>query len=153
MLLGIRTAPKDDLGCSSAELVYGTPLTVPGDFVPNLTTHSDHHTHLQRLREQVRSIAPVPTSRHGTTGGSVPRDLNLAKFVFIRRDAHRWPLQRPYEGPFKVIQPGPKTFLIDIGGKSETISVDRLKPAHVDLEQPVEVAVPRPRGRPPKLSQ
>ena len=25
VLLGIRTAPKEDLGCSSAELVYGTP--------------------------------------------------------------------------------------------------------------------------------
>eukprot|EP00731_Ephydatia_muelleri_P031013 Em0022g527a len=30
VLLGIRTAPKDDLGCSLAELVYGAPLTVPG---------------------------------------------------------------------------------------------------------------------------
>ncbi|KAI0241039.1 hypothetical protein LSAT2_002963, partial [Lamellibrachia satsuma] len=34
VLLGIRTAPKEDLGCSSAELVYGAPLTVPGDFIP-----------------------------------------------------------------------------------------------------------------------
>jgi len=33
ILLGIRTASKEDLHCSSAELVYGAPLTVPGDFV------------------------------------------------------------------------------------------------------------------------
>jgi transposase InsO family protein len=26
-IVGIRTAPKEDLGCSSAELVYGAPLT------------------------------------------------------------------------------------------------------------------------------
>ena len=32
ILLGIRTAPKDDLQSSSAELAYGSPLTVPGDF-------------------------------------------------------------------------------------------------------------------------
>ena len=151
VLLGIHTAPKEDLGCSSAELVYGTPLTVPGDFVPSLTIHSDHRNHLQRLREQIRTLAPIPTSQHGTVCGSVPGSLQQAKFVFIRRDAHRGPLQRPYEGPFKVIQTGSKTFLVDIGGKSETISVDRLKPAHVDLEQPVKVAVPRPRGRPPKI--
>ena len=33
VLLGIRTVPKEDLRTSSAELVYGAPLTVPGDFV------------------------------------------------------------------------------------------------------------------------
>ena len=35
VLLGIRTAPKEDLGSSTAELVYGSPLTVPGDFTPD----------------------------------------------------------------------------------------------------------------------
>ena len=34
-----------------------------------------------------------------------------------------------------------------------TVSVDRLKPAKVDWEQPVEVAVPRRRGRPSKQLQ
>ena len=34
VLLGIRTAPKEDLQSSSAELVYGQPLWVPGDFIP-----------------------------------------------------------------------------------------------------------------------
>ena len=94
-------------------------------------------------------MTPVPTSRHGATPASVPADLQRAKFVFIRRDAHRMPLQHPYEGPFKVIENGPKTFKIDIGGKTETITVDRLKPAHLDLDNPVQVAQPRPRGRPP----
>ena len=130
MLLGIRTAPKEDLGCSSAEMVYGTPLTVPGDFIPNHSI-SDNNLQLQRLHDQVRSLVLVPTSQHGAVPTSVPRNLQQAKFVFIRRDAHRTPLQRPYEGPFKVIKPGSKTFQIDIGGKTETLSVDRLKPAHL----------------------
>ena len=110
VLLGIWTAPKEDMGCSSAELEYGTLLTVPGDFVANPTAQSDHNKHLQRLREQVCSLAPVPTSQHGTGHSSVPTSLQQTKFVFIRRDAHRAPFQRPYEGPFKVIQPGSKTF-------------------------------------------
>ncbi|KAK3892978.1 hypothetical protein Pcinc_003157 [Petrolisthes cinctipes] len=33
VLLGIRTAPKEDLATSSAELVYGAPLILPGDFI------------------------------------------------------------------------------------------------------------------------
>jgi len=98
------------------------------------------------------SLVPVPTSQHGAVPTSVPRDLQQAKFIFSRRDAHRTPLQHPYEGLIKVIQPGSKTFQIDIGGKTETISVDRLKPAHIDLELPAQVAMPRPRGRPPKNS-
>ena len=32
VLLGIRTALKNDLQCSTAELVYGTTLRLPGEF-------------------------------------------------------------------------------------------------------------------------
>ena len=150
VLLGIRTVPKEDLGCSSAEMVYGAPLTVPGDFIPSsVSTTSQPSSYLRQLRDQVRGFAPIPTSQHGALHTSFPGTLQQAKFVFIRRDAHRTPLQRPYEGPFKVIQPGMKTFQVDVGGKRETIAVDRLKPAHVSEDNPVKVAMPRRRGRPP----
>ena len=154
VLLGIRTMPKAELGCSSAEIVFGAPLTVPGDFIPSCRrTQSDVTRHLRQLREQVRSLVPVPTSQHGAVSTSVPCNLQQAKYVFIHHDAHRTPLQRPYEGPFKVIQPGPKTFIVDIGGKNETISVDRLKPACMDLEQPAAKAEPRRRRGRPKNHQ
>ena len=152
MLLGIRTAPKEELGYSSAEMVYGTPLTVPGDFLPSLVgTHDDTTLCLCQLRDQVRSLIAISTSCHGTVRSSVPQNLQQAKFVFICCDAHRKPLQRPYEGPFKVIQPGLKTFQVDVRGRSETISVDRLKPAEIDLEHPAQVAVTRRCGQPRKL--
>ena len=38
VLLRIRTAPKEDLVCFSAELVYGHPLIVPGDLLAIPTT-------------------------------------------------------------------------------------------------------------------
>ena len=61
------------------------------------------------------------------------------------------PFQRPYEGPLWVIEPGSKTFKLDIGGKMEAIMVDKLNPTQLDLNCPVEVTEPRPRGRqPPK---
>jgi transposase InsO family protein len=85
VLLGIRTAPKEDLGCSSAEIIYGAPLTVPGDFVPSCVhTHLDVPLHLRQLCDQVRGLAPVPTSRHGTVPATVPCNLQQAKYVFIR---------------------------------------------------------------------
>jgi len=33
VLLGLRAAPKDESGFSSAELVLGSPLTLPGQFL------------------------------------------------------------------------------------------------------------------------
>ncbi len=147
VLLGIRTTPKEDLGCSSAELVYGYPLTVPGEFVPEHSIH-DPLSHLRRIRDTVRSLVPVPTSQHGAVPTAVPGNLHNAKYVFIRRDAHHSPLQRPYEGPFRVVQSGPKTFQVDVGGRVDTISIDRLKPAYLDPEQPIPDIARRPRGRP-----
>ncbi|GBN45416.1 hypothetical protein AVEN_8262-1, partial [Araneus ventricosus] len=36
ILLGIRTALKEDIGSSAAELIYGTNLRYPGEFFPPL---------------------------------------------------------------------------------------------------------------------
>ena len=69
---------------------------------------------------------------------------------FVRRDCHRAPLDRPYEGPFKVVHAGLKVFIIDRGGKLESICIDRLKPAYLDFDMPVPLAIPRPRCRPRK---
>lgn len=148
VLLGIRTAPKEDLGTSSAELVFGEPLTVPGEFIPASNAPSDASSHLATFRDKVRFLAPTPTSRHGLRPSFVPQELSKCQFVFVRRDGHKSVWQHPYEGPFKVISPGQKTFIIDRGGKADSVSIDRLKPAHLDLHQPVPAVAPKPRGRP-----
>ena len=42
VLLGIRTCLKSDLGCSTAELVYGTTLKLPSDFFITTTPNRIH---------------------------------------------------------------------------------------------------------------
>ncbi|CAF98772.1 unnamed protein product [Tetraodon nigroviridis] len=117
VMLGLRSAPKEDLGASPAELVLGQPLRVPGEFLPE----------------------------------SAPPDLLTARFVFVRHDAHRSPLRPPYDGPFRVLETGTKSFMLDMGGRAERVTLDRLKPAHLLAGQDVLLAqVPR-RGRPPKV--
>ena len=69
VLLGIRTAPKEDLHTSSAELVYGAPLTVPGDFVtaPNTTASPDIllHTLHRKVKVSCRYLHPnMAHNRH-----------------------------------------------------------------------------------------
>ena len=149
VLLGIRTAPKEDIKSSSAELVYGAPLTVPGDFLATPSGTDEPTKILPQLREKVGKLAPVPTTHHGSSRVAyVPSTLHNSQFVFVRRDSHRTPLQRPYEGPFKVIEHDDKVFTLDVGGRNEVVSVDRLKPAHLDVDKPVPLAAPPRRGRP-----
>ena len=148
VLLGIRTAPKEDLGCSSAELVYGAPLTVPGDFIPRGQETQEAARFLPRLRERVRDLAPRPSIPHGTRPSSVPSTLAHSAYVFVRRDSHRPPLTPPYEGPYKVLTHGEKSFVLDYGNRHDRVSIDRLKPAHLDSDIPVDAAKRAPRGRP-----
>ena len=74
-----------------------------------------------------------------------------AKYVYIRTDTVKTPLQKPYSGPYTVLAPGEKEFLVDMGGRVERISIDRLKPAQVDPTKPVQLQQPARRGRPPAL--
>ena len=153
VLLGIKTALKEDLRASSAELVYGYPSTVPGDFVIYEDDPPPPAQALPKLRETVSKLLLTPTSRHGTTKDSVPLSLAASPYVFVRKGGTQAPLQKPYEGPFQVIEYGGKTFKLEKGNRTEIMSVDRLKPTHLDLEDPVIVAEPRRRGRPPQKKE
>lgn len=44
----------------------------------------------------------------------------------------RKPLQSPYDGPYKVIEHTDKYFVVEVKGKQDTISLDWLKPTHLD---------------------
>ena len=148
VMLGLRSAPKDDLQASSAELVYGQPLRVPGEFLPDATAPWSAAFHRAASRDIADAFIPVPTSRHGLPRSYVPRDLPSAKYVFIRHDGHRTPLRPPYDGPFRVLEGGPKNFVVDMGGRPERVAIDRLKPAHVDVGEPLQLAQPPRRGAP-----
>ena len=50
--------------------------------------------------------------------------------MFIRHDATRKPLQHLYNGSYKVLKRESKHFVIDINGRHDTVTLDRLKPAH-----------------------
>ena len=139
VLLGIRAAPKEDLECSSVELVCGAPLTVPGDFLPRNQESQETGQFLPRLRETVRGLAPRPPVPHGTRPSSVPATLATSEYVFIRRDWHRPPRTPLYEGPYDVLAHGDTSLTIDLG--------NRLKPAFRDPVRPIDAARRPPRGR------
>ena len=114
VMLGLRTAPKEDIGASVAEMVYGAPLTVPGAFVgPACSTEAAEHLH--RMRQVAGRLVPAPDAWHGIPGSSTEKGLEDAEFVFVRRDAAHGPLQAPYTGPYRVLERSDKHFVIQCG--------------------------------------
>jgi hypothetical protein len=53
VLLGLRAAPKEDSALSSAELVYGEPLVLPGQFVDTALPSPDF---VQQLRDRMAAL-------------------------------------------------------------------------------------------------
>lgn len=134
VLLGIRTSLKTDVGCSAAELVYGTTLRLPGEFFASPPADAcpdpaDYATRLRETMKQLRATAPR-LSRGPST--FVSDELATGTHVFLRHDAVRKPLQPPYDGPYKVLRRGTKTMTLDIRGRQEVVALDRVKPAHLD---------------------
>ena len=136
VLLGIRTSPKEDLGCSSAELVYGDTLRLPGEFFysSNAPVNMPSMDFVTQLRGNMRRLRPTPTSHHSQQQRRTSAALPNCKYVFVRKDAHRTPLECPYRGPFRVLERAPKYYTLMVNGRSDMVSVDRLKPAHLDQD-------------------
>ena len=111
VLLGIRTMPKEDLNASSAELVYGAPLTVPGDFSPIQPGQftPSVSAHLDTMRHKMDILQPPPMSRHGEHRVHMPKSLQTSSYVFVRKDGYHSTLATPYSGPYKVIEHGVAT--------------------------------------------
>ncbi|XP_064468688.1 uncharacterized protein LOC135382951 [Ornithodoros turicata] len=132
VLLGIRAALKPDLGCSSAELVYGSALRLPADFFVPPQHQPAPAEYLQRLQRFFASLRPTPTRTDSSRKVHVPQELATETHVFLRTDAVRRALTPPYSGPHTILSRGEKTFRISIRGKPETVSADRVKPAFVE---------------------
>ena len=130
VLLGLRSAVRDDAACSPADLLYGSPLRLPGPMLsPSSLAPPDPASFAAHLRGLMLTANPVPVSYHGTPPSRVDPLLAAASHVFLRGDAVRRPLVPPYDGPFPVIKRSAKVFDILKGNKTITVSVDHLKPA------------------------
>ena len=115
---------------------------------------------MANLRVEVARLQPTPTSAHRTPWLFIPGQLESATHVFVRRGGVQPSLSAPYEGPFRVISRTPTGFHVRMSrGRTELITLNRLKPAHVstdqdETEEPQDLddnqpPSPRPPGRPP----
>ncbi|MPC39511.1 hypothetical protein E2C01_033048 [Portunus trituberculatus] len=102
-----------------------------------------------RLCEIVGRFSPAPSSRHGLQSTYVLPNLQHWKYVFLRRDSLCTSPQKQYKGLFKVLHNHHMAFIIDRGKKPETVAVDQCKLAHLNTDQPMQVAQLPRKGCPP----
>lgn len=88
-LLGIRTTPKQELHCSSAEIVYGTTLRLPGGiFYPSHNVGTDNPAgYAAKVRNFMQKMHPVPPRLPQQRATYVDPALSKCTHVFLRHDA------------------------------------------------------------------
>lgn len=103
VLLGLRTSLKKDIKTTSAELVFGTTLRIPGEFLMDFEGNDEQQIYVQQLRSFMRGIRPVPTAHHSRVRPFVHKTLYDCSHVFVKNDAKK-SLEQPFEGPYEVIE-------------------------------------------------
>ena len=61
--------------------------------------------------------------------------LRTCTYVFVRDDGSATSLQPVYTKPFPVLDKEDKYFILDLGDRTDSVSIDRLKAAHMYLPQ------------------
>ncbi|GFU69521.1 transposon Tf2-8 polyprotein [Trichonephila clavipes] len=134
ILLGFRTTYKEALQSSSAELVYGTTIRLPGEFFDSSPMDSSPIQPVENLKSHFDSIRPSPASSYSKISVFVHPALKDCSHVFIRNVTVRKPLQAPFDGSFKILHRTHKTFDVDINGQKSTISIDLVMPAFLESD-------------------
>ena len=136
ILLGLRVSFKPEIGCSPSEMVYGYPIKLPADmFGESGNSEIPTDLYVKRLKQAMNRVASPITRPPGNTSNYLDRKLQFAHSVFVKA-ANPKGLQPSYKGPYRVIDRNDKFFTLEIAGHTDTVSVDRLKTAHVIEETP-----------------
>ncbi|KMQ83373.1 gag-pol protein [Lasius niger] len=92
VLLGLRSSFKEDIQASTAELLYGKTLRIPGEFFDHEEMPSDLCYFVEPFRKMMQQIRPRPTAHHIRNKTFVYKDLYTCTHVFLRDDSVRRPL-------------------------------------------------------------
>lgn len=101
------------------------------EFFDRPSANVDREDFLNDLQRAFAKLRSPPTIHHSKPSVFVHNNLAACTHVFIRIDAVKRSLQRPYEGPYKVIDRDTKHIDVLVAGKKQRISIDRVKPAFI----------------------
>ncbi|GFW60927.1 hypothetical protein TNCV_4871381 [Trichonephila clavipes] len=130
VLLGLRSAMKNDLKATSSQLVYGTTLRLPSDLISSESLQTSvTPTYVSKLISMMRKLSPISPDYHSCTKSYIHQSLSTCTHVFLRNDKIQPPLTPPYTGPHLVKSRSDTNFVICINNKNVTVTIDRCKSA------------------------
>ena len=148
VLLGIRTALKEDLHCTAAELVYSTTLRLPGEFFtrtsPIVTPDPASYVAKLHVKGSIRQLRATPVRIPPHRKVYICKDLLTSMHVFVRHDAVCKSLHPPYNGPYRVLKRAHKHYKLEIGNRQKVVSLDCLKPAYMESDQAIDIGMDVP---------
>ena len=149
VLLGLRTSIRQALDASPAEFLYGTAIRTPGDFIEPRKTPletalktKDAKIFLRAHQERMNQLRPVPVKHKQKAKPFAYPELENCTHVFLREE-DTTSLERPYSGPHKVTKrKSDRVYEILRNGKAVAVSIERLRPAHLLIEDPNSILSP-----------
>ena len=136
VMLGIRAMPNES-GFSPFTAVTGSQLLFPriSVDVESSTSRHDFIRELSQIMNEVDFHSMSEGRSHSSMSESkayIPKDLGSCSHVWVRVDRVRRPLESPYIGPLRVVNRSPKFFIVEFpSGETDTVSINRLKPAYL----------------------
>ena len=128
-LMMYRINYREELGCCPSELVFGEALRIPADLLDETEIPEfDRYDYADRIRKSMSKI--VPKYRKYNVPGKMQKSLQTCKYCFVKNNA-KTGLQYHYKGPYKILERHDKHFVIQIGDKTDKVSITRLKSAHL----------------------
>ncbi|XP_064462609.1 uncharacterized protein LOC135373315 [Ornithodoros turicata] len=121
-------------------LVLGTTLHLPGDFWLDSQSETRKSEYVKLPRRFFRRLSPTSTRTPNSPAIFVHPDLKTCMHVFLRHDAPRKPLSPLYDGPYRVRSRTDKTITLDIQARPQVVSLDRVKPAYLEVDTPAAPA-------------
>ena len=124
---------KEDLQGSSAELLFGQCLRLPGDLIS--PTHENQNASssdiINSMRAFTESLHPTSTRVEQKKSNFLPKTLNDCTHIFIKDDPIHPNLCHAYSGLYLVINRNNDVFKVIKRGKLISVGINNVKPGFI----------------------
>jgi cleavage and polyadenylation specificity factor subunit 1 len=88
LVLGIRTAFKENLQSSTPELIYGEPLWIPGEFLVPATPKAEPSIFIQQFHHHMSQLCPTLAARHAFPATFIHKSPQDSSHIFFAARHH-----------------------------------------------------------------